>query len=209
MKSFIIKQRDDLRKSIELSDFKLLDIKPRGYERGTVLTLRPRFALEHRGLILVVRGLMANRSKCFFNELKYLGIFTKFLLAVHIFFSRTFSRKHTRIDERGSGMIQLDFRRKKNGVPILSKKDIEDIAEVIIQDYKPKILDEPCSLDIELFSESYTELEMDYQDLTHAQSILGMVVFNDCRIPVYDAEKEKAKRIMVHEGTILIDNSLL
>lgn len=106
-------------------------------------------------------------------------------------------------------MIQLDFRTKKNGVPILSKKDIEDMTEMIIQDYKPKILDEPCSLDIELFSESYTGLEMDYQDLTHNQSILGMMVFNDCHIPVYDAEKNKAKRIVVNEGTILIDNSLL
>lgn len=144
-----------------------------------------------------------------FNKLKYLEIFIFLLLTVYIFFSTMFSRKRTRIDERGSEMIQLDFRRKKNGVPILSKKDIEDMAEVIIQDYKPKILNEPCSLDIELFSESYTGLEMDYQDLTHDQSILGMMVFNDCRIPVYDAEKEKAKRIMVHEGTILIDNSLL
>lgn len=120
-----------------------------------------------------------------------------------------FSKKLTRIDDGEGEMIQLNFRRKKNGVPILSKKDIEDIAEVIIQDYKPKILDEPCSLDIELFSESYVGLEMDYKDLTHDQSILGMMVFNDCHIPIYDAEEEKAKRIVVNEGTILIDNSLL
>jgi len=106
-------------------------------------------------------------------------------------------------------MVQINFRTKRNGVPILSKGEIEDIADIIMQDYKPKMLDEPGVLDVEHFSEYYAGLVMDYQDLTHNQSILGMMVFNDCCIPVYDAENNKAKRISVDEGTILIDNSLL
>jgi Zn-dependent peptidase ImmA (M78 family) len=106
-------------------------------------------------------------------------------------------------------MVQLNFRTKKNGVPILSKNEIEEIAEIVMRDYDADILEEPRSLDIDHFSECYAELEMDYQDLTNDQSILGMMVFNDCRIPVYDAEENKAKRITVYEGTVLIDNSLL
>lgn len=117
---------------------------------------------------------------------------------------------HTGIIDRGiSIMIDLAFRTKKNGVPVLSKLEIENLAEIVLRDYNPDILDTPSSLDAELFAEAYTKLEMDYQDLTHDQSILGMMVFNDCRIPVYDAEMDKAKRIIVNEGTILIDNSLL
>ncbi len=106
-------------------------------------------------------------------------------------------------------MIQVDFRTKKNGVPILSKDEIEYIAEAVLQDYNPKLLDNPGVLDVEHFSECYASLEMDYQDLTHDRSILGMTVFNNCYIPVYDPENDRAKKIPVDEGTILIDNSLL
>ena len=117
--------------------------------------------------------------------------------------------KHTRIYERGGRLIKLDFKTKNNGTPVLKRVEIDNLAERVLQDYNSKILQEPCSLDVEHFSECYAGLEMDYQDLTHNQSILGMTVFNDCYIPVYDADNNKAKRIPVNEGTILIDNSLL
>jgi len=106
-------------------------------------------------------------------------------------------------------LISLDFRKKKNGVPVLSKDKIEILAEQVLCSYKPNLLDNPGVLDVELLIEEYANLEMDYQDLTHNRSILGMTVFNDCNIPVYDANTNKAKRIAVNEGTVIIDNSLL
>ena len=75
-----------------------------------------------------------------------------------------FAQKHTRNLERGGRLISLDFRTKKNGVPILSKKEIEDIAEQVLYSYKPTLVTEPGVLDVELFVESYAELEMDYKD---------------------------------------------
>lgn len=106
-------------------------------------------------------------------------------------------------------MISLDFRKKKNGVPILSKDKIEVLAEQVLSSYKPDLIFNPGVLDVELLIEHYADLEMDYQDLTHDGSILGMIVFNDCIVPVYDVYNKKAKRISVNEGTIIIDNSLL
>mgnify|MGYP001314589860 CR=1 FL=1 len=106
-------------------------------------------------------------------------------------------------------MIQVDFKTKKNGVPILSKDEIDNIAEAVLRDYKPKLLDNPGALDVEHFLEYYAALEMDFKDLTHDRSILGMTVFNNCYIPVYDQENDQKKEIPVDEGTILIDNSLL
>ncbi len=106
-------------------------------------------------------------------------------------------------------MLKISFRRKKNGVPILNKKEIEEIALSLLLDYDPSVLDKPASLDIDHFAECYAGLEMDYHDLTHNQSILGMMVFNDCKVPVYDAEKNKPKLIFAKEGTAIIDNSLL
>jgi len=106
-------------------------------------------------------------------------------------------------------MIDIRYRSKSNGVPVLSKVDMDSIAEFILRDYNEKVLSEPYPLDIDRFAEFYVGLQMDYQDLTHNQSILGMMVFNNCKVPVYDASKQEAKYISVSEGTALIDNSLL
>lgn len=106
-------------------------------------------------------------------------------------------------------MISFKFSRKANGVPVLSKSNIEDIAKVILNDYNPNLLEEPTALDVEHLLECYAGLEVDYKNLTHNRSILGMIVFNDGYVPVYDEENNKAKILPVEEGTILIDNSLL
>ena len=106
-------------------------------------------------------------------------------------------------------MIDLRFRSKSNGVPILSKDDMDFMAEYILRDYSEKALNEPSALDIERFAEFYMGLQMDYQDLTHNRSILGMMVFNDCHVPIYDANRREAIYISVDEGTALIDSSLL
>lgn len=106
-------------------------------------------------------------------------------------------------------MIELNFRIDKNRVPILSKSELEDIAEIILYDYDSRILEEPKILDVEDLAENYLGLDMDYQDLSHNQSILGMIVFNDCLTTVYDIKNSRLKYIEAKEGTIFIDNSLL
>lgn len=106
-------------------------------------------------------------------------------------------------------MIKLDFRTKPNGLPIVSKVDIEYLAKMLIEDYNSNILHTPSTFNVESFSEFYIGLDVDYKDLTYNQSIIGMMVFNDCSIEVYDTKESKNKRILVDEGTILIDNSLL
>lgn len=106
-------------------------------------------------------------------------------------------------------MIELHCRRKKNGVPILSMKDMEEYAQVLLSDFDSRTLKEPVPVDMDAFCEFYLKLEMDYQNLSHNQSILGMMVFTDCLIPVYDIKRETVKTIPVNEKTILVDNSLL
>lgn len=101
-------------------------------------------------------------------------------------------------------MISFTFNSKANGVPILSKDLIEGLAELILDDYDPSLIEVPKALDVEHFLECYADLDVDYQDLTHNQSILGMIVFNDGYVPVYDKEHNKAERLPVEEGTVLI-----
>ena len=106
-------------------------------------------------------------------------------------------------------MLSIDFKTKNNGLPILSKKDIEDIAEQIFYSYKSGKASKDRVIDLDHFIECHLGLEMDYQDLSHDKSILGMIAFDNCKVPVYDPEQNKAKRIIVNQGTILLDNSLL
>ena len=120
-----------------------------------------------------------------------------------------FSYKLTCIDAGGDIMIDFNFNSKANGVPILSKNQIEYIAKMILADYNPRLLDKPMALDVEDFSEIYAGLAIDYKDLTHDRSILGMIVFNDGYVPVYDAKENRTEILSAKEGTILIDNSLL
>ncbi len=106
-------------------------------------------------------------------------------------------------------MVTINFRRKWSGVPVLTKYEIDTVAEILLQDYNPQVLYEPGALDIEHFCENYVGLEMDYQDLSHNQSILGMMVFSDCLVPVYDVDRKEAKYVKANAGTVLIDNGLL
>jgi Zn-dependent peptidase ImmA (M78 family) len=88
-------------------------------------------------------------------------------------------------------------------------KEIDGFAELILSDFNASVLEEPAPVDIEALLEFYLGLSLDYQDLSHNRSILGMTVFNDCHIPVYNAANNTAKIIPVSEKTVLIDNGLL
>lgn len=66
---------------------------------------------------------------------------------------------------------------KENGVPILSKTEIDVIGERFVRDFQPEVLESPAPVDIEGFIEFY----------------LGMTVFNDTnKVPVYDPVNHRA-----------------
>ena len=68
--------------------------------------------------------------------------------------------------------IKLHYRKRSNGLPILSMKEIDDIAELILSDFNVSALKDPVPVDVEALLEFYLGLSLDYQDLTHNRSIL-------------------------------------
>ena len=107
-------------------------------------------------------------------------------------------------------MYLPSFRKKQNGVPFLSKLEINSMAERFILDFSPEALNNPMEIDIDSFVQYYLGLKQDFQYLSHNGIYLGMTVFNDTnRIPVYIPEINEAEYISVKAGTVLIDNSLL
>ena len=104
---------------------------------------------------------------------------------------------------------QYLFRRNKQSVPILSKYEIDDIAEGYAIDYCPEILSCPKPFNIDLFLEEYLGLILDYQHLSNSGIYLGMTVFNDTsRVQVYVPETDKAEFCSASAGTVIIDTSL-
>jgi Zn-dependent peptidase ImmA (M78 family) len=105
-------------------------------------------------------------------------------------------------------VINFEFRKKSNGVPILSKDDIDYYAEVILQDFKPELLRTPQPTPVEDFVELYLDLSVDYHNLSSDGSVLGMIAFNDGYVEVYDDDNNK-QLLEVSEGTVFVDNTLL
>lgn len=107
-------------------------------------------------------------------------------------------------------MYEPRVRKDKQRVPILSSKDINIIAERYAEEFSPGITTDPRPFDIDLFSEKYLGLTIDYQYLSNNGLYFGMTVFNDTdKIIIYDSENNCADYIHASAGTIIIDRSLL
>jgi len=104
--------------------------------------------------------------------------------------------------------LNLNFRKKTNGVPILSKEEIDYFAELFITDFKPELLKIPQPTPIEEFVELYLGLSVDYHNLSPDKSVLGMIAYNDGYVDVFD-DKNKKRSVEVYAGTVFIDNALL
>ena len=107
-------------------------------------------------------------------------------------------------------MYTPSLRVKNNGVPILSKVEIDTIGEHFVQDFQPEVLTNPSPVDIEGFIEFYLGMTPDYQYLSHNGVYLGMTVFTDTnKVPVFVPATNRAEYISAKARTVIIDNRLL
>ncbi len=102
------------------------------------------------------------------------------------------------------------FRKKKNGVPVLSKEEIEIIAHKYVREFQPDALVVPQALQMEEFIECYLGMVPDYQYLSHNGVYLGMTVFNDTDfVPVFSTETGRAEYIHADARTVIVDRRLI
>lgn len=107
-------------------------------------------------------------------------------------------------------MYEPTFRRKRNGVPVLSKLEIDYMGEGFVHDFQPEVLEKPGPVDIERFVEFYLGMTIDYQYLSHKGIYLGMTVFHDTDfVPVFFPETNCAEYISAKANTCFIDMQLL
>ncbi len=100
--------------------------------------------------------------------------------------------------------------RKRSGVPVLSRKEIDGIGENLVGDFMPDALITPQEIDIDSFAQNYLGMDQDFQYLSHCGVYLGMTVFNDTdKVPVYDPQRGCADYISAKAHTVIIDRTLL
>ncbi|WP_028308358.1 ImmA/IrrE family metallo-endopeptidase [Desulfitibacter alkalitolerans] len=103
-------------------------------------------------------------------------------------------------------------KRDKNRVPIMSAREMDELAEELVSDYKPELIKDPQPINYEHFLEFYLGVNLEYQDIRSDnpdEHILGMTAFGDDFALVYDNDAGRMKRIDVREGTVVLNTELL
>ena len=94
-------------------------------------------------------------------------------------------------------MMKCASRLDANGIPHLSKSQLETYGERVLRDFSPTVLLIPQPTDIDrLITEHGIQLE--YQYLSNNQVYLGITVFEDTNtLPVYNPEQNRAEFLSV------------
>ena len=105
--------------------------------------------------------------------------------------------------------MELNYPSKSNGMYILSRYQIDDIATMILLEYMPSVLENARPVDIEALVEDHLYLMIQNQALGFGSSILGITAFEDVEdLPCLDDMYQPIK-IGLPAGTILIHSCLL
>jgi Zn-dependent peptidase ImmA (M78 family) len=99
--------------------------------------------------------------------------------------------------------------KRNNNTPIISDAEIDELAEIILGDYKPQLLQEPRKVKYEHFLESYLGANLDYRHIYYEEDegrILGVTSFNNReKLPVFDQEKMCLDTVKLKKNSIVLD----
>lgn len=96
----------------------------------------------------------------------------------------------------------------KDLVPIIRKVDMDSEATKFLKKYYPKALEEPMPVPVEDIAELKMGLEIDYVNIDADLKTLGMMVFSDGPVELYDKETGQYIRRNYSKGTLLVERDL-
>lgn len=111
-------------------------------------------------------------------------------------------------------MIEFSWSKvdKNNDTPILKDSEIDGLAEMLLQDYKPQMLKDPGEINYLHFLESYLGATILFKDIYYKEDdkrIFGATSFNVELLKVFDRENMCTKVIKLDARTIVIDNYVM
>lgn len=103
------------------------------------------------------------------------------------------------------GVCKLDSK----GIPLLSKKQLENYGECVPSEFSPDVLQTPQPTNIDGLITDYMGFNFEYQYLSNNGVYLGVTVFDDTdTLPIYNPELNRAEFLSVKRDTIIIEGTL-
>lgn len=110
-------------------------------------------------------------------------------------------------------MSIIEFRwskvdKKNHNTPIIKDSEIDELAEMLLRDYKPQLLKEPRKIKYEHFLESYLGANLDYKHIYYEENkerILGVTAFNREKLPIFDRENMCIGEVILNRNSIVLD----
>ncbi|QSX09565.1 ImmA/IrrE family metallo-endopeptidase [Alkalibacter rhizosphaerae] len=93
-------------------------------------------------------------------------------------------------------------------VPVLSKKDMDVEATKFLKRYCPEALERPMPVPVEEIAELKMNLDIDYVNIDEACETLGMMIFSDGLVEIYDRKREKYVLRTYKKGTLLVESDI-
>jgi len=103
--------------------------------------------------------------------------------------------------------MRLPYKQKENGMYILGKSDMDDIAYMFLKEYAPDALKDPQPVGIVAIAEEGLGLTVKYQNLSPNGEISGLIAFGDAEYDCYDS-MFRPVTVKISDGNVLIDTSL-
>ena len=104
--------------------------------------------------------------------------------------------------------MQIPLAQKSNGMYLFSSKDFDGVAELVLREYAPYMLEKAQPLDIEALADEAYSLTIIDRYLSGRGTVLGLINFNDYKMELMSLEK-KVQEEIVMSGTIIIDARLM
>jgi Zn-dependent peptidase ImmA (M78 family) len=96
--------------------------------------------------------------------------------------------------------------------PVMYDREIDELAQAILADYKPELLREPGKFSMEHFIENYLEAELQYYDIYSDDPdhpTLALTTFTDGNVNIFDRENKRVTPIYIPARTVIIDNEVM
>lgn len=98
--------------------------------------------------------------------------------------------------------------KKNHNTPVIKDAEIDELAEMLLRDYKPQLLKEPGKIKYEHFLESYLGANLEYKYIYYQEDeerILGVTAFNREKLPIFDRENLCLDEIMLDINSVVLD----
>jgi len=99
--------------------------------------------------------------------------------------------------------MELRYPHKDNGMFILNRNQIDDIATMVHKEYMPHVLEHAQPVDIDAFAVDGLFLDVQNKTLGYTGGVLGVTAFGDEIIPCLD-DMYRPSEMKVSEGMVLI-----